>query len=285
MKVRRTIFSLASVLALLVPVHGFAATAAATATLESFSIQLTDLDPLDGIAPSIRFIGLFGRAPATRFSTETVLYSDSGVLEDRQARQFWGNGFLSPGDANAALGSLAANASATDSTMRASVTVIHDANPADPFDSASARAWVLPLVLSNSFELGPNTLVTFEGTYQLRASVMNFGEQGRSPDLALANFDYSGWLEHPDDMQSFEGGASASASASNHPWAIPVDAFAGSFSVALANNTASALTGYLSMSLESFAYVSSAAPIPEPSTWALMLAGLGGLAVARRFRG
>ena len=212
------------------------ASAATTATIawDSFTVTLFDLDPLDGVAPSITWADQYSEVYTTDGIFDTAYdFTDS-----------WDPVSVADGVANAS----------ANGHMTASVA---------PTAGATAEAGVFRLA---SFELSAGTLALFtvNASYAL------------DPSAIAGEADM--W------MSAYGPGASGSGDQDNGSelWtSLGISPMADSsvLSATFANTSDTALTG----SFEAYAFAAATAPVPEPGSYAMFLAGLGLLgAVARR---
>ena len=253
----------------------------ASASITNFTFTLIDLDPTDGIAPSIQF-----------FDEGSLRWSlDSGAIvttHDGQA--------LNTGDIGGAFGSphevliagsssvnlRTAQALAEMTTSAISLTSSASVDTAVPgHDLTSIAGATLSTLGSDGdflsdlgFSLGAKTALRVQGQYSLNATL----EPGPTADnLALASLFFS--LRSGDQAFSIFEVAQARA---DGELAVSVDRW---LDFTLENSEASERNAYINMRGSTESVVATGvSPVPEPQTIALMLAGLGGVAVARRRR-
>jgi hypothetical protein len=131
---------------------------------------------------------------------------------------------------------------------------------------------------SNSFTLSPYTAVIFTGNATTSASTNAAYNGGTTPEWAYGNAYLTGSIG--DGNNSSSGTASFSAYSDNYSGSAYAQS--GLLFVTLANSTGNSLDGSLYGYAQSYGY-SYAAAVPEPETYAMMLAGLGAVGfVARR---
>lgn len=254
-------------------------------TFASFSVgpisfNLFDLNPDDGIAPSISFLG-------TGSLQEVATARDYGLaLFDSQ------NVTVSPWVP------LAVSAAVPGSWVSVSVsgndggtvsgTTLKATGATHGTGSQPGAGEIYGRIATDySFTLSPFTKVVFEADVSLSASTTHGGAAFEFANLRS-------WLRTWDENQP-PGAAPQSSldeasiyvkSAWNGSQYVPDSGSLGdTLSVSFVNGSASALDGKLRGNFEMTGY--SPAPVPEPETWALLLAGLGivgGIARRRRER-
>jgi hypothetical protein len=235
------------------------ADAVATATLSDFGIQLIDLDPTDGIAPSID-LGRYGPSQAVSNGTQADGTSTFGPVASSQGTAGQGAAASITGDLLA--GGVAHASAATADFAGGSV-----------FEQSHILAGTF-LALP-TFTLSPHTELLITGTADVAAAVdaaspweelgdgaVEFGISGPPPDNLFSHAALSAYVDN-----RFAG---TSPFASSH----------GELSATLFNTTDAAMDGEFYIYV--YATAASAAPVPEPAAGLLLLTGLGGLSLARR---
>ncbi len=248
----------------------------ASATLSGLSLTLVDLNPGDGIAPSIQFLEFSGASVRTGvddFSTE----SDGpwgGSTEAEPLATLNANWAKDFGQAFASTGNTGASASGSVS-WPAAMTGYHYLN----FDAEAA-----PLTSFSPFLLSPGSQLVVSGTVNLAASI-TAPEYQQAGDLyeyahAAAVFRIEGASEAAPGGRQFTEWIQI-VNADNHWWSA-TDAFTGSFSGSFSNTTGDWLQGFMGLRVladgKAVAGVPPVLPpIPEPQSWALMLTGVAAL--------
>lgn len=266
------------------------AAGSASATISGFSVRLIDLNPTDGITPSISF------EPGSFFVDEEGL---SGFVSSYIEGSF---GSFDDFSSSLTFSPISSSLSQAGATASAAIS----GNETLPGTTLSAAATTSDLVagassrqiyasgnsdLSSIFKLSGNTLAVFSvrasaslsgaGGYVQGPSGQYFGDQGSAEaDIYVSGpgalNSEGGYQESSDEFEFFNF--------NNGEGALPFD-FSGTeeLSATFLNLTGGTLSGELEF--DASAYVStSTAPVPEPGTYALLLAGLGmmGFVASRR---
>lgn len=289
-----------------------ASSSTASASLTGLQIQLVDLNLGDGVAPSISFVF----APQSNQGSASAGWSTSTSSQNASGNFFSDANPWRPGSTDAqtlfasAAAQLTGNGNATGSSLSAGGAA---ASPGDtvydptffnytlPYASFSASVQA-PAFFGGSFELSPFTVAVFSATVSVQASATEGG-------ALTYPWDFTTWLGNSAGASATlnvsgpaAGGGSGGQNSSDGrsvfvnsfydswsgQWINGADSQSGFVGVSFANLTDAAMTGSFraDVSVSGNAY-GSTAPIPEPGTWAMMLAGLavaGGIA-RRRQRG
>lgn len=241
------------------------AAASASASIGTVSITLIDLDPLDGIAPSLTFSGESSQS--------------SGYVGDPYAYDFMSaSGFYTPTSALASSttgwssGSTSANG-ATSSTMlygsTASGVYNYSNSSGYSYGQFTVTPWTL-VILTTSYDVEAMTTIGTDG--------VNYESSQGGAQLEMNIAGQDGWEYHL---------ISRYVSAS-HMWDgigyVPTsDAASGQMTLSVANVAETEVSG----SFYAYAYTSagsSIAAVPEPGTYAMLLAGLAGIGTMVRRR-
>jgi len=292
-----TVTAMALALSVSAPLSAQAATTS-TASLHGFSVTLYDLNPGDGVAPSITFANSGAYGSYVRTSA-----SDGAV--GSQSNNAWSLQSFGPASASAAVGLAQASAAISGSlnggglTYSAQGSALGTALPNFPTNySASASIGDFQGL---TFSVSPYTLAVFNGTFDLFAqttvgqitttqpyyyltensgasasiSVYGAGVAGSQGSQQSSQsrqiYAYSNQVYDPQTGQyTFTGQTFSEV-------AVPL---AASFT----NFTSGSQSGTLNLSLSVTGTSSIPAAVPEPATYAMMFAGLAVLLAARRRR-
>jgi hypothetical protein len=302
----RALISAAASLLLAAP-----ALAASTATLQftNVNVLLIDLDTGDGITPSVSFASGVSRGEVTY----SFVRPGSGGNESATFTGLfgaWSPGSASvTGDFGSAAASLSGSGMPSGSSLSASGTATA---PGDGFclpgsggfnscftTRASYSASVDPADFSSSFTLSPNTLMVFTVEANIAVAATGGGRIAQSDSFLSTNSDTtsanaslsvsgagptgSGFQSSNDNRSLF---ANAFFDFGSGVFIPASDSFSGQLGVSFTNLSSGDLTGNFSMNFRvSGTAYGDALLVPEPSAWALMLAGLATVAgVARRRR-
>lgn len=280
-----------------------ASTAAATAAIQGLQVQLFDLDPSDGIAPSIAFLG--GGLGANNGSAQANWSRPDSTGSAAGTFQSDG-GPWKPGSTSAvttfvqAQAALSGNNTASGSTLAASGTASSPGDYAYPpsgwpsVPGASFNAWVTAPAWNVSFMISANTVAVFSATAIVSAQAIeggavtyDFGDgypftsywgnsASASGSIGVSGPAAGGGTGN----QSASDGRSVYASSNFDTWAgrwiNQSQSSSGPIGVTFLNLTGGSMNGNLQLSVNAYGNAfGSSAPIPEPGTWALLLAGLG----------
>lgn len=265
---RQSSFKVAMVLAAgLAAAPGWAAVSS-SAQMGPLQVQLFDLDTGDGITPSLQFINM-----GTNTSLYTLAMTPSPYADDMQIDT--GATPWQPG-AVTALAGVARASAAIEGTGTAAGTRLSAAGSSGNFDSlfafeATRYTASTDAPLSNSaFTLSANTIAVLSGVATVAAA-------GTASSVLE---EYAAATVHI-ELAGLGGGGSGSQSAfdtlatggygSAQPFSFGSSRL---LSVSFLNQTSGDLQGTLSLTANVTGYV-YATPVPEPRSWALLLAGLG----------
>lgn len=243
------------------------ANATANASASNFRYALTDLTPDDGIAPSLSWIPSpdYGYASLIGSYWSDVVFSarpDSDALVTKE----WVQG----GDA--------VSASMEGATQLGTTAISTSATSAgSPFiafwTEASARSQL------GAFVLSPGSAVSFMVDYSLNGlitdSLLEYS-QARAEAILLGELYGAGGIEVGIEQDS------AFTSASN--FTTDGQVRNGTLSLTMSNAGGAYSEGTIRFDTEAYAMAVINAPIPEPSTWAMLLGGLALLPVIRKRR-
>jgi hypothetical protein len=263
------------------PVH---AASSSSASIGPLTFQLFDLAPMDGIAPLISFIGI---------PSESAVQASASQSYPNTWQNGGGTGLTpwQPISTAAAAGaawstaSIAGNGTANGTTLSAFGSAADFTAP-DAWASANYSATAkVPTSFWSSFTLSANTLLLISGQAWVTAAATPptsfFGNQAS----ATVTLQLSGTGPGGQGSQSSSDGLGVSA----FGWGWPQSQSAsGSLAASFVNATNGNLNGSMTLSAtvsgNTYATLPTT-PIPEPTTWAMLLAGLGAVGfVARRRR-
>lgn len=262
--------------ALTTTAHAELLTASASVSLTNLTFTLIDLDPTDGIAPSISIYDTGGLPSFELRAQEATLGSNGQWTRKESFNPVNAEMFLAPGQAavNSTTGQSLSEVTMSSVTTRAS-TSLDTSDPSQAFKRVALSEAVSPCCAGAffyvKFELGTNTALRLQGDYSLMAQL--------NPGPTAAN-EANAWLQLAlgqfalNEFAQVKQGGQLDAST------------AGSIDFTLSNDTTQ--TKFASFSLWSRAEAvveSRVSPIPEPSSVALLLAGLGVAAACTRRRG
>lgn len=229
---------LAIALALSTTVAAHAQTASATASVGNLKIQLIDLDPDDGIAAKLTLAS----ADQVYQYADARLYSSDSNLSESDYR-------YTRGTTSVALDSIEASASA----------------------SSDASVWEAASSYANPVGGNLDVASTMYGSFQFKltratrmiitadASVTGEGDGRRNKTEATARI--NGWFDDGLEKEVIDGLSWAGTDADKQ-LGISMQTLYGS------------LYGWIRMETDTRVTYDAAAPVPEPSTYAMMLAGL-----------
>lgn len=261
----RSVVATAALTALAAAPSAWAA-ANASASIGTVTITLIDLDLDDDIAPSMTF------SDATSHSVAQLI---GEVLVSDEA-----DGFYQPTSAMAG-GALGEMAAATGAGGALAAVQVAGSNAVGTDTSGSARGFFL-----GSFSLTPRTRVTLSTTVELSA-LTTVGYDGYSIfESGAADGSIELGISQGTGFQSYGEFRYATAS---YAWdgvhyVGETDSFNGELSLTYSNLSDNFVSGYYQA--QANAVATSAIPVPEPGTYAMLLAGLAGIGImVRRRRG
>lgn len=258
--------------------HAAVLTASASASLTNLTFTLIDLDPTDGIAPSITINDAGGLPRYELRAQEATLGSNAQWTGNDSLNEVYAEDwrtFLAPGQAvvTSATGQSLSEMTMSSVTTQASTSL--DTSSQD-FKRVAQSEALTPCCsgvgfAGFSFDLGAKTAIRLQGDYSLMAQLQ--------PGPTAAN-EASAWLqltfgqfELIESAQAKQGGT-LNASKS------------GAIDFTLSNDTTLTQFEYFGLSSSALAVVESrVSPVPEPTAVALLLVGLGVAAACTRRRG
>ena len=270
----------AATVAALCATSAFAASSSSV-MIGALNVQLFDLDPLDGIAPSVTFASSGYDSYSTAYAYQSNPYgydyqSNYGTTpwadtaSSATTSLAWANASLSGAAANGHGATLTAAGAAADFTSP------------NYYDSASYNANVAApyYYYYNSFTLSANTALVISA-----AATVTAAANGHSiyADYAQANASFNLWGAGPSGGGSQSSYDSASVYGSSYlgqgPWTATDSRTLGA---SFLNLTSGDMTGNLQVSASAYG-TTYASPVPVPAAVWLMGSGLLGLAgIARR---
>lgn len=275
------------------------AAVSASANISSFTVSLYDLNPLDGVAPTITW-SQPAYASYGNF-TQAYVYDNSGYGSGGYVTNYSGLGSSNISTGSSSHASATASVAASSSALTPSGVVSASGSAYATASSGTTSFYgyaVDPYYYYNSFVLSANTAVVFTATAasQAATTVGYNSKTGQSESAsATATLTVSGTGPSGTGYQSASDSVSSYAS---YVWGgYTYDPVAGGYSYNYLPQSASSsatlvgsfvnvskgnLTGQLQVQAYANGYTSVVA-VPEPETYAMLLAGLGMIgAVARR---
>jgi hypothetical protein len=233
------------------------ATASATVSIGTFTVEFFDLDPNDGIAPAWEFLSQNSYVYAGLQTQDGTFIGNSD----------WGPGFYAPLQTSAtwALGSASAS---TGSTSTVSGSTLGPGGGQWGYFYASAES------AYGGFTLSPWTGIRLRMLADVSASITSVTDSEWAYGVARLYLS----IADPDGASQVHEGlrtASAGLSCDLNGCTPNNQSFSGMVTVTYANFSGELVSGYFSS--QAYAYGYSASPIPEPGGAALLLTGLLGL--------
>ncbi|TFW25298.1 PEP-CTERM sorting domain-containing protein [Duganella callida] len=262
------------------------ANASSSATFGNLVITLTDLNPNDGIAPSMSFTAyghayVLGETLAWGDLKDDTLYAytakqQQGVLSG-ETHTDWSSATSSVTTANTVAGFTALSAQGTaNSGLDANGAYRSYATGADPFE--------------NGFVLSANTKVTFSTNVSMQTqTTMGYNLDADQMEYANAHalLYVAGSVNGVDRSDTQERDMWSTFDVRDDGSTMGMhDSWSGQFSVSFANDSAMDASGTMKgfVSTEGYSAVwDGVTPVPEPETYAMLLGGLGLIgAIGRR---
>lgn len=274
--------------ALTAPAQATLLEASASASITNLTITLTDLRPLDGVAPALSWISLDtekGLTPFTLLASTTLFttYSSNQVSATRvnELAPATRTTLLTPKAASQSGLPASAEVSITSNSLSAQAHASLD--PSQPMHNwqEAAYASVAPAIYLDSdthyvadrykkFVISPYTQLTIQGSYAISVD---------GDDQASASVTAKAMLNG-----TFDPLATFLASARQVPGLNdPPSSESGTFSISLSNKTMMSAEGTLDLSVVTSASITSlSSSVPEPEVTALAAVGLVLLGFAAR---
>jgi hypothetical protein len=284
----------ATVIAILTTAPAFAASSA-SATVGPFAITLYDLNTDDGITPAI----YFHSRPYATFAWASANEYQAGLYS---YNEIWGNIAWEPISTSAGVPH-AKSAASVSGSGTADGTVVSASGSAagvtllgHGYSDFQARAWA-PYTDTFTFTLSANTLMVGGAGASVAAAVSAGFDPAVTDEYeqADAHAALRAWGPGPlgkgEQSSSDAIGVIAASKAYDDP-ACPLGycygpasaSFSRTLSVSFANASSGDMTGYFQSEATVGGWSYTAAPVSEPGSYALMLAGLTALAFVVRRR-
>jgi hypothetical protein len=265
--------------------HGAAASATSAGGIGPVTITLVDLDPGDGITPSILFAPDAGGNSGGTVSGELRSWTpDAETFREFRSQGF---GTASSADAGRSLPMASAGGSITGlagigfSALGAQGQAGSDPASRGSYDVTAQSAWV-------GFTLSANTAVRFSAGAWAQGATSTGGDPSTGWDeaggalvaLSAGGPDAGGSIVWDDDERIATASYTLDGAGNVHGDA---QSWSGLLSVSFSNHTGASADGIFTAEARAFGH-SAIAAVPEPATNAMLLAGLGlvGLVARRR---
>lgn len=251
----------------------FAQSANSTVTFSNFHYTLTDLTPDDGIAPSAAFTFLnyafvLGSNPGSNDRT----FNQNDVVTESAAVSAPGYNISASTTAGTGLQHL------NGSSATASGSAIISGEEPPYSDGTQISAYSASTILYNgSFTLAPGSQITFYADVHTFAS----SDTGTTNDKSFARA--IGWFSGSAGYDYFSTSVQANAT-HNNDFGLKTDEKTEALQVTFSNHDFNPLTGYFNLRGDISGSAVNMLPVPEPSTYAMFLAGLGLIGFAKRRR-
>lgn len=235
-------------------------TVSASASVSNLHYQLIDLNPNDGIAASISFAGSVNQSATEVFDASKGVQRDTQTTHDISS--IYSNIVLGDGQASAGFSAASTSGSFGDFYTKGYQSGV---------GSFSADSG-----MNATFTLSANTVLVFYGNIGGHASGPAPWDQNHQAS-SHASFGFYG--------PTLPNNGGTQYAAINRDWNTYYGATGSfeNFTLSFVNGQQQATTGYLWASMKSTGTNVNAAPVPEPETWGMLLAGLALTgAVARR---
>ena len=283
MIMRRNTSILAAAVASLACAPAFAVSSA-SASLGPLSITLVDLYPFDGIAPSITFNAALGKyVYASAWDTSNGQSSNEMLV----GAAAWDPGAVATsGVANAwAKSSIAGSGSADTTTFSASGAALGSGAPGNQAEFNGVAG--MPYYGGSVFSLSAHTSVVISASSAVSAGVTHWWDPALGTEIEYAQATSGLVIADSvsganDALQAYTNGKTYDTSppcpSMVYGYCYGPDSVSDSreLSVSLVNDSDASVEGYMQAYVQAYGY-SYAPAVPEPETWALMLAGLVGL--------
>jgi hypothetical protein len=251
----------------------FAQSANSTVTFSNFHYTLTDLTPDDGIAPSAAFTFLnyayvLGSNPGSNDQT----FSKDDVATQSAAVSAPGYSISASTTAGTGLQHL----NGASATASGSAIISGDETPYSDGKQISAYS-ASTILYSGDFTLAPGSQITFYADVHAFAS----SDTGTTNDESFARA--IGWFSGSAGNDYFSTSVQANAT-HNNDFGLKTDEMTQALQVTFSNDGFKPLTGYFNIRGDIGGSAVNMLPVPEPSTYAMFLAGLGLIGFAKRRR-